>query len=64
MVLPAYRKHGVATELVGKALDDIRWRGKTITVICPIVRAVIDRHPQYLDLVDRVHFLRHTCGAE
>ena len=55
MVLPAYRKHGVATELVATALDDIRSTGKTITVICPIVREVIDRHPQYLDLVDKVH---------
>lgn len=55
MVLPAYRKHGVATELVAKALDDIRGSGKTITVVCPIVWEVIDRHPQYRDLVDKVH---------
>jgi predicted GNAT family acetyltransferase len=55
MVLPAYRKHGVATELVAKALDDIRSTGKTITVICPVVREVIDHYPQYRDLVDKVH---------
>jgi len=55
MVLPAYRKHGVATELVATTLDDIQTTGKTITVICPIVREVINRHPQYLDLVDKVH---------
>ena len=55
MVLPAYRRHGVATELVAEALDDIRSTGKTITVICPIVREVIDRYPQYRDLVDAVH---------
>jgi predicted GNAT family acetyltransferase len=54
-VLPAYRKHGVATELVAKALDDIRSTGKTITVICPVVREVIDHYPQYRDLVDKVH---------
>jgi predicted GNAT family acetyltransferase len=55
MVLPAYRKHGLATELVAWALDDIRSTGRTITVICPIVREVVDRYPQYLDLVDDVH---------
>jgi predicted GNAT family acetyltransferase len=55
MVLPAYRKHGVATELVAKALDDIRASGKTITIVCPIVWEVIRRHPQYEDLIDKVH---------
>lgn len=55
MVLPAYRKHGVATELVAKALDDIRRSGKTVTIVCPIVWEVINRHPQYRDLVDKTH---------
>jgi predicted GNAT family acetyltransferase len=55
VVLPAYRKHGVATELVANALDDIRRSGKTITIVCPIVWEVINRHPQYRDLVDEMH---------
>jgi predicted GNAT family acetyltransferase len=55
MVLPAYRKHGVATELVAKALDDIRRSGRTVTIVCPIVWEVIKHHPQYRDLVDTVH---------
>jgi predicted GNAT family acetyltransferase len=55
VVLPAYRRHGVATELVAKALDDIRRSGKTVTVVCPIVWEVINRHPQYRDLVDEKH---------
>jgi predicted GNAT family acetyltransferase len=54
-VLPAYRDHGVAAELVAKALDDIRTTGKTVTVICPIVRMLIDHYPQYGDLVDKTH---------
>ncbi|HSZ42058.1 MAG TPA: GNAT family N-acetyltransferase [Trebonia sp.] len=54
-VLPDYREHGVAAELIAKALDDIRSSGKKVTVICPIVRRVIDHHPQYEDLVDKEH---------
>lgn len=54
-VLPAYRDHGVAVELIAKALDDIRDAGKTVTVICPIVRTMIDQYPQYEDLVDKAH---------
>ena len=37
------------------ALDDIRGTGKTVTVICPIVRRMIDHYPQCLDLVDKAH---------
>ena len=54
-VLPEYRDHGVAAELIAKALDDIRASGRKVTVICPIVRTVIDHHPQYEDLVDKEH---------
>jgi predicted GNAT family acetyltransferase len=45
----------VAAELIAKALDDIRASGRKVTVICPIVRMVIDHHPQYEDLVDEEH---------
>jgi predicted GNAT family acetyltransferase len=54
-VLPAYRRRGVATELVARALDDIRRAGKTVTIVCPIAWEVINRHPQYRDLVDEKH---------
>lgn len=51
-VYPEYRGQGVATELIRRVLDDIRTRGDTITVVCPIVRTFIDRNPEYGDLVD------------
>jgi predicted GNAT family acetyltransferase len=51
----AYRGHGIATELISKALDDIRTTGRKITVECPIVRAFIDQYPEYEDLVDPAH---------
>jgi len=54
-VLPNYRDHGIAAVLIARALDDIRASGRKVTVICPIVRMVIDHHPQYEDLVDKEH---------
>jgi predicted GNAT family acetyltransferase len=53
-VPPDYRGQGVASELIWRVLDDIRKRGETVTVICPIVRTFINEHPEYSDLVDTV----------
>ena len=50
----AYRRHGIATELIAKTLDDIRTTGRKIIVICPVVRAFIDQYPQYEDLLAAV----------
>jgi predicted GNAT family acetyltransferase len=50
-----HRHHGVATELIARALDDLRAEGVTVTVICPLVREFIDRFPDYADLVDPAH---------
>lgn len=54
-VLPEFRGHGVATDLIVHVLDDIRASGRTVTVVCPVVREVIDRYPQYQDLLDPTH---------
>lgn len=51
----AYRNHRVASELISRALDEIRESGKKITVICPVVGKFIARHPEYLDLIDEGH---------
>jgi uncharacterized protein len=51
-VFPEYRGQGVATELIRRVLEDIRTRGNTITILCPIVWAFIDRNPEYNDLID------------
>ena len=51
-VFPEYRRQGVATELIRRVLDDMRTRGNTITILCPIVWAFIDRNPEYTDLID------------
>ncbi|MET8355129.1 MULTISPECIES: GNAT family N-acetyltransferase [unclassified Micromonospora] len=52
---PAYRNHRVATELVSRVLDEIRESGKKITIICPVVGEFIARHPEYTDLIDKIH---------
>ncbi|MFJ9729364.1 GNAT family N-acetyltransferase [Streptomyces sp. NPDC101209] len=54
-VNPAYRNHQVATEVISHALDEIRQTGKRITIICPVVGEFIERHREYIDLIDKVH---------
>lgn len=48
---PSYGGLGIGTRLVRAALDDIRARGGMIQPMCGFVQAVIDKHPQYADLV-------------
>jgi predicted GNAT family acetyltransferase len=51
-VVPGFREHGIATELIGHVLDDVRGSGRTLTIICPAVREFVDHYPQYEDLLD------------
>ena len=43
---------GLAGQLIGFALDDIRARGLDVVPLCPYAAAYIDKHPEYDDLVD------------
>lgn len=52
---PAFRHNRVAKELIARVLNEVRESGKKITVICPVVGEFIARHPEYLDLIDKVH---------
>ncbi|MGC3862179.1 GNAT family N-acetyltransferase [Micromonospora chersina] len=54
-VIPEFRKQGIATELIRRALNDVRAQGKTLTIMCPIVRSFIEHNPEYADLIDREH---------
>jgi predicted GNAT family acetyltransferase len=47
-----FRHQGIATELIRRVLDDVRAQGMTTTILCPIVRTFIEKHPEYADLVD------------
>lgn len=48
---PGFEGRGLATTLVGQALDDVRRRGLTAEPFCSFVRAFIRKHPSYRDLV-------------
>lgn len=54
-VFPEYRKQGIATDLIRRVLDDVRTQGKTVTIMCPIVRTFIEHNPEYADLIDPEH---------
>ena len=54
-VFPEFRKQGIATELIRRVLDDVRAQGKTVTIMCPIVRTFIENNPEYADLIDPEH---------
>jgi predicted GNAT family acetyltransferase len=43
---------GLATELVRRALDDVRSQHAHVLPICPFVKAFLAEHPEYLDLVE------------
>jgi len=43
--------HGVGDALVRFVLDDARARGLAVVPLCPFVRAWIERHPDYKDLI-------------
>lgn len=51
LIEPEFGGRGLATELIRAALDDMRSRGLTVVPRCPFVRAFIDKHPDYRDLV-------------
>jgi uncharacterized protein len=46
-----FRGHGVATDLVGAALDQVRERGERARPDCPLVADFIAEHSGYRDLV-------------
>ena len=50
-IAPAYDGQGLGSMLVEGALRDLRERGLRLIPICPFVRAWLERHPEYGDLV-------------
>jgi predicted GNAT family acetyltransferase len=51
-VAPAFRRRGIAEELIAHALDDIRDRGMRVTVYCPVVASFIAQNQQFSDVID------------
>jgi hypothetical protein len=48
---PSQEGRGIGSTLVRAALDDVRARGLRVRPLCPFVKAWIERHPDYTDLV-------------
>ncbi len=48
---PEYEGQGVGGTLVHGALDDVRRQHLPVLPLCSFVKAWIDRHPDYVDLV-------------
>ncbi len=48
---PASQGKGLGSRLAREVLDSIRDRGLLMTPRCPFIRAFMERHPEYADLV-------------
>jgi len=48
---PETEGHGVGSQLVRGALDDVRRQGRRVVPQCPFVREFIEGHEEYADLV-------------
>jgi predicted GNAT family acetyltransferase len=59
----AFRGRGLARVLMGRALDDIRAHGETLSSHCPILDRFLVDNPQYRDLVDPDHPVRALRAA-
>jgi hypothetical protein len=47
----AFEGRGIGGQLARAALDDVRARGLHVVPACPFIRAWIEKHPDYADLV-------------
>jgi uncharacterized protein len=50
-VPPAARHSGIASRLIGGALETVRARGLKIVPRCSFVRDFLDKHPEFHDLL-------------
>ena len=50
-VPPELGGKGVGSKLIKGALDQVRAAGLTVVAQCPFVKAYIEKHPEYQDLL-------------
>ena len=50
-IAPQFEGQGVGSALVREMLDDIRRSEARVLAVCPFVKAYLQRHPEYADLV-------------
>jgi predicted GNAT family acetyltransferase len=51
-VEPGHAGSGLGSALAKGALEAERALGEPVVPLCPFIRAYIDRHPEFVDLVD------------
>jgi uncharacterized protein len=51
VVAQEYEGQGVGSAIARYALDDARARGLSVRPLCPYIRAWLQRHPEYADLI-------------
>jgi uncharacterized protein len=52
-VPPELGGKGIGSKLIKGALDQVRAKGLKVIVQCPFVKAYIEKHPEYDDLLKR-----------
>jgi uncharacterized protein len=55
---------GLASQLIREALDDVRAHDGSVLPYCPFVRAFIERHPEYLELVPQAFRARFRLADD
>jgi predicted GNAT family acetyltransferase len=50
-VPPELGGKGIGSKLIGGALDQVRSEGLKVIARCPFVKAYIEKHPDYADLL-------------
>jgi predicted GNAT family acetyltransferase len=58
-----FEGRGLASQLIGELLDDVRRRGLEVMPYCPFVRKFVAKHDEYLDLVPAEHRARFGLAA-
>jgi predicted GNAT family acetyltransferase len=51
-IAEGFRGRGLSKFMIRGALDDIRVHGRTLTNYCPVIDGFIERHPEYISLID------------
>ena len=51
-ILPGHERQGLGSILVRGALEQMRERGTSVIPMCPFTAAFIQRHPEFVDVVD------------
>jgi uncharacterized protein len=62
VVDPRYEGQGLGSTLARAVLDTARDEGLAVRPYCPFIRAYIERHPAYLDLVPADQHARFHLG--